>query len=185
MKRVLAIVALSAALLATTNHASAQKLAHINVDDLLGLMPETQAAQKEMQTYADQLQKDLEEMQGEAQAKYQNLIANQNTWTQLRLTKEQEELEGMAQKIQQYQQQAQDDLQDKQMALMKPIIEKAQNAINEIAREKGYTYVFDSSRSKGVVIFVEKGEDIMPLVKAKLGITAATTTTPAPPAPKQ
>jgi len=181
MKRILAIVALSAAFLANTTHASAQKLAHVNVDELLGLMPETQAAQTEMQKYADQLQKDLEEMQSEAQAKYQNLLTNQNTWTQLRLTKEQEELEGMAQRIQQYQQQAQEDLQKKQMDLMQPIIEKAQNAVNEVAREKSYNYVFDSSRSKGVVIFVEKGEDIMPLVKAKLGITAVTPTpTPAP-----
>lgn len=184
MKRVIAILALSVALMATTNQASAQKISHINVDELLGMMPETETAQKEMQAYADQLQKDLQEMQAEAQAKYQNLIANQNTWTQLRVSKEQDELEGIAQKIQQYQQQAQEDLQDKQVTLMQPIIEKAQNAVNEVAREKGYTYVLDSSRSKGVVIFVEKGEDIMPLVKAKLGITTAAKTT-APTEPKQ
>lgn len=183
MKKVLAIVAISAALLGTTTNAAAQKIAHINVDELLGMMPETDAAQNEMQAYADQLQKDLQEMQAEAQAKYQNMLANQNTWTQLRLNKEQEELESIAQKIQQYQQQAQEDLQNKQMELMKPIIEKAQNAVNDVAREKGYTYVLDSSRSKGVVIFVEKGEDIMPMVKAKLGITAATTAPTA--APKQ
>lgn len=170
MKKIITVFALTAALFAANTEARAQNIAHINVDELLSVMPETQAAEAEMQKYAMQLEKDLEEMQTEAQNKYQNLIANQNNWTQLRLTKEQEELEGMAQRIQQYQGQAQQDLQQKQMELMQPIIEKAQNAVNDVAREKGYTYVLDSSQSKGVVIFVEKGEDILPLVKAKLAI---------------
>lgn len=174
MKRIIALFAISTLLLAA-NATQAQKIAHINVDELLGLMPETQAAEQEMQKYAQQLEKDLEEMQAEAQGKYENLLNNQNNWTQLRITKEQEELEGMAQKIQSYQVQAQQDLQNKQRELMEPIIEKAQNAVNDVARDKGYTYVLDSSQSKGVVIFVEKGEDILPLVKAKLGITTTST----------
>ena len=179
MKRILLLFAISATMLAAQT-ATAQKIAHINVDELISLMPETQAAESEMQKYAQQLEKDLEEMQTEAQAKYQNLINNQNNWTQLRITKEQEELEGMAQRIQQYQVQAQQDLQKKQMELMEPIIEKAQNAINGVARDKGYTYVLDSSQSKGVVIYVEKGEDILPLVKAKMGLSTTNTTTTTP-----
>ncbi len=179
MKRILLLFAVSASMLAAQT-ATAQKIAHINVDELISLMPETQAAESEMQKYAQQLEKDLEEMQTEAQAKYQNLLNNQNNWTQLRITKEQEELEGMAQRIQQYQVQAQQDLQKKQMELMEPIIEKAQNAINGVARDKGYTYVLDSSQSKGVVIYVEKGEDILPLVKAKMGLSTTNTTTTTP-----
>jgi len=181
MKRIFAVLALTTAMMVGHTNAQNQKIAHLSVDQLLSVMPETQAAEAEMQKYADQLQKDLEEMQTEAQTKYQNLLANQKNWTQLRINKEQEELEAMAQRIQQYQMQAQQDLQDKQMELMKPIIEKAQNAVNAVAREKGYNYVLDSSQSKGVVIFVEKGEDILPLVKAKLGITTTTTTTPTTP----
>ena len=176
MKRILAVLAISSALMGST-YAQNLKIAHINVDQLIGMMPETQAMEAEMQKYGEQLQKDLEEMQAEAQTKYQNLVANQNNWTQLRITKEQEELEAMAQRIQQYQMQAQEDFQNKQLELMKPIVEKAQNAVNAVAREKGYTYVLDSSQSKGVVIFVEGGEDILPLVKAKMGITTTTTTT--------
>jgi outer membrane protein len=170
MKKTIAVFAFAALMFAVNTQAQAQKLAHVNVDELLSLMPETKAAEAELQKYAGQLQKDLEDMQAEAQTKYQNLIANQNNWTQLRVSKEQEELQAIGQKMEEYQQQAQQDLQQKQMTLMKPIIEKAQNAVNTIAREKGYTYVLDSSQSKGVVIFAEKGEDILPLVKAKLGI---------------
>ncbi len=170
MRKTIALFATVAILFAANTQANAQKLAHLNVDELLSLMPETKAAEVEIQKYAGQLQKDLEDMQAEAQAKYQNLIANQKNWTQLRVAKEQEELQSIGAKMEEYQQQAQQDLQNKQMELMKPIIEKAQNAVNEVAREKGYTYVLDSSQSKGVVIFAEKGEDILPYVKAKLGV---------------
>ena len=171
MKKTIALFAFVALIFAANTEATAQKLAHLNVDELLSLMPETKAAEEEIQAYANALQKDMEEMQTEAQSRYENLMANQANWTQLRLSKEQEELEMLAQRIQEYQGQAQQDLQKKQMDLMKPIIEKAQNAVNEIAREKGFEYVLDSSQSKGVVIFAEKGEDILPYVKAKMGIT--------------
>lgn len=170
MRKTIALFATAALLFAANLSANAQKLAHVNVDELLSLMPETKVAETEIQNYATQLQKDLEDMQAEAQTKYQNLVANQNNWTQLRISKEQEELQSMGAKMEQYQVQAQQDLQNKQLELMKPIIEKAQNAVNAVARDKGYTYVLDSSQSKGVVIFAENGEDILPLVKAKLGI---------------
>lgn len=171
MKKSIATWAISAIMLVVGFQANAQsKLAHLNVDELLGLMPETQAAELELQTYAGQLQKEMEDMQKEAQTKYQNLIANQNNWTQLRLSKEQEELQSMGQKMEEFQQRAQEELQKKQMELMRPIIEKAQDAVNAVAKESKFTYVLDSSPSKGVVIFTENGENILPLVKAKLGI---------------
>ena len=172
MKRTIALFAFVALIFAANTEASAQKLAHLNVDQLLSLMPETKAAETEIQNYVNALQKDLEEMQSELQTRAENLQANQANWTQLRVAKEQEDLQLLYERIQQYQVKAQEDMQKKQMDLMKPIIEKAQNAVNDVAREKGYTYVLDSSQSKGVVIFTEKGEDILPYVKAKLGITA-------------
>lgn len=170
MKKVLFTVACTMAILFTTNLAAQNKVAHLNVDELLSLMPETQAAQVSLKTYQDQLVKEMEDMQKEAQTKYQNLVANQTTWTQLRISKEQEELQSMGQKMEEFQQSAQEELQSKQMELMKPIIEKAQEAVNAVAREGKFNYVLDSSSSKGVVIFTENGENIMPLVKAKLGI---------------
>ena len=177
MKKILFVVALSTALLGSS-YAQSLKIAHINVDQLIQVMPETKAMEDEMQKYGEQLQKDLEEMRTELESRAQNLQGNQANWTQLRVAKEQEELQLLYERIQQYQMQAQEDFQNKQLELMRPIVEKAQNAVDAIAREKGYTYVLDSSQSKGVVIFVEKGEDILPLVKARLGITTTTTSSP-------
>jgi Skp family chaperone for outer membrane proteins len=53
---------------------------------------------------------------------------------------------------------------------MLPIIEKAQEAVNKVAADNGFAYVLDASASKAVVVYLDGGEDIMPLVKAELGI---------------
>ncbi|MEY2963845.1 MAG: hypothetical protein RL754_1106 [Bacteroidota bacterium] len=168
MKRVLLALALTLGLAGTAN--AQQKVGHLNVDELLSIMPETQAADADLQAYAGLLEKDATAMQEEYITKMQNAQANSDTWTQLRLQKEQEELQAMGERIMAFNQSAQQDLQKKQMDLMLPIIEKAQEAVNKVAKANGFSYIVDASASKAVLIYVDGGEDIMPLVKAELGI---------------
>jgi outer membrane protein len=73
-------------------------------------------------------------------------------------------------RIQEYSQRAQQDLQQKQVQILTPVIEKATKAVQDVAKENGFSYILDSSPSKAVVVFAENGEDIMPMVKAKLAI---------------
>ena len=168
MKRVLLALALTIGFAATA--VAQQKIGHIDVEELVAVMPETQTANAEIQKYQEQLEGDSQAMQEEYMTKMQNAQANVDTWTQLRLQKEQEELEAMGQRIMQFNQSAQQELQRKQMDLMLPIIEKAQEAINAVAKSNSFTYILDSSTGKAVVVFLENGEDIMPLVKAELDI---------------
>ena len=60
------------------------------------------------------------------------------------------------------------EIQKKRFDLLKPIVEKAQKAVSDVASEKGFKYVMDSSPGKGLIVF--EGEDLMPSVKTKLGI---------------
>ncbi len=53
--------------------------------------------------------------------------------------------------------------------LLHPIYEKATNAIKEVGKENGFTYIFDLN-SGGVVYVAETSEDVLPLVKKKLGL---------------
>ena len=64
-----------------------------------------------------------------------------------------------------YQQQ----LQKKQNDMLKPIFDKADKAISDVAKEKGLIYVFDIS-SRVVLYQSPLSLDLMPLAKAKLGI---------------
>ncbi|MCR9154293.1 MAG: OmpH family outer membrane protein [Croceimicrobium sp.] len=168
MKKIILLFALFFGLSSAVS--AQQKLGHINSDELLALMPETKLAQAELEKYGQQLEKDMGEMETELSTKIEQFRTNEpmmTTTTRELKTKELQDLQG---RIQQFSQRAQQDIQQKQVDLFQPIIEKASKAIEDVAREKGFTYILDSSQSKAVVVFAENGEDIMPLVKAKLGI---------------
>ena len=79
-----------------------------------------------------------------------------------------QELQEFEQNIREFQTQAQQEMQKKQQELTSPVFEKAQNAINEVAEENNYTYIFDISL--GSIVYGKESKDIMPLVKTKLGI---------------
>ncbi|MEO8760699.1 MAG: OmpH family outer membrane protein, partial [Bacteroidia bacterium] len=80
-------------------------------------------------------------------------------------TKE-EELTQLNQRIEDFRTQAQQDYQKKSADLSKPIYEKAKKAVDAVAKENGFKYVFDTST--GIVLFHEPSDDIFALVKKKL-----------------
>src|SRR5690606_41470305 len=75
-------------------------------------------------------------------------------------------------RIQQVQQVAQEELQKKNEELFAPIIQKANTAIQSVAKEKGYAYVFDIA-NPGISYFAG-GDDLTADVKTKLGISGGT-----------
>ena len=78
------------------------------------------------------------------------------------------EITGLEQRIQSFQQNAQQALQSKEQELLEPILQKARNAINEVAKEGKYTYIFD--KSMGTLLYAEDSENIISKVKKKLDL---------------
>ena len=104
----------------------------------------------------------------EYQAKITDYQDNVATMSDLiRQTKE-KEITDLQARIQAFQQSADQDLSTKQAELFNPLIEKVKNAINDVGRENGYTYIMDIGA--GAVVYFEGGDDVLPLVKKKLGI---------------
>ena len=85
----------------------------------------------------------------------------------IRKTKE-SDLQNMRARIEESQSNAQKLLEERQEALLKPIVDRAKKAIEEVGKENGYTYIFDSGI--GTVLYSQDSDDIMPLVKKKLGL---------------
>ena len=143
------------------------KIGHINTQELLQAMPETDSAQLKLEKMQKELQSQLEVMQVELNNKYQDYLSKRDSYSELvRQTKE-DELQNIQQRIQQFAQNADQDLQKKRSELFRPILDKASKAIEEVARENGFTYILDLS--SGVVLFhSDSSLDILPLVKAKL-----------------
>lgn len=76
------------------------------------------------------------------------------------------EIQDLGGRIQDFQESAQTSVQKKKEEVYSPIIKKAEDAIKAVAKDKGYTYVFDSG--VGVLLYSNDSDDIMPLVKEKL-----------------
>ncbi len=170
MKKLLSISLLmiillgSAQLLAQTE----QKLGHINTSELLRMMPGREEARQELERYAQELEQTFAAMQQEFTTKYQDYLENQETFSQIVRQSKERELQSLNERIMEFQESAQVDLMEQEERLLNPIIEQARNAIDKVGREQGFTYILDSSG--GSVLFVEGGQDIMPLVRAELGL---------------
>lgn len=158
-------------LLAFGGSAMAQKntkIGHINSNDLMQIMPGRDSAQTVLQGEVTELEETLKSMQAEAEKRYNDYVANQAGWTELIRQTKQREIQDMASRIEEFQQNAQKQLQEREAELLKPIIDRAKKAIADVAKEGGYTYIFDAGTA--AILYDEGGDDIMPLVKKKLGL---------------
>ena len=168
MKKVIKVVLIIALLIGSVSlKAQEIKYGHINSRELLTSMPESDSAQARIQKLASDYELQMEEMQVELNNKYDNYLQNRDTYTELiRQTKE-ADIQEMQQRIANFEQMAQQDLQAQQNEMMRPILEKANNAIREVAEENGFIYIFDIG-SGNPVYWSEKSIDVMPLVITKL-----------------
>ncbi|MBO3117145.1 OmpH family outer membrane protein [Winogradskyella sp. DF17] len=161
------ILAIATALFigATSFMTGQSKIAHINKQELVKAMPEYKTAQAEIEklgkTYETTIQTSIKELE----TKLKQYDAEAAGQTNEENTKRMQEVEGMKQSLGQYQQQAQKDLQEKEFNLLKPIVEKADNAIKAVAKEQGFQYVLDSA-----MLIMAEGKDLMVDVKAYLKI---------------
>jgi outer membrane protein len=173
MKKVIVIL-LFTGLFLTSGSAVAQntiKLGHINSQLLFAAMPESDTAQKTIEREATAMQKTLEELQVEFNKKYEEYlkIANDGTTSELIVRTKEEELQTMQQRIQTFQQQAEQTIGNRRTELFKPIQDKAIKAVNDVAAENNFSYIFDTA-SGSLVYTSPDSQDILPLVKAKLGL---------------
>ncbi len=151
--------------------ASAQKYGHLNFGTLISSLPATEAANAELKDYQDQLNKEVSEKaatwQDKARAFAQKAQSGEmapveQQQQQEALEKEREEIikleDGMRAKVSQ-----------KRSELLEPIINKAEAAIQAVAKANGYVMIFDTSMFNAI-LFAQDSDDVMPLVKAELGV---------------
>ncbi len=159
-------VALTVGATAFTNAQS--KIAHVASQELVESMP----AFKDAMTQLEKLQKtydtEIKDMYTEAQKTMQRYESEAATKTEEENQKRAMELQSTERRIREHGQNAQQDLQKKELDLLKPVYEKARTSIQKVARAKGYDYVLDSSNGSGVIM--ADGYNLMPDVKKELGI---------------
>ena len=168
MKTTIKKVALIIAAAGTLSFANAQKIAHINLDSLVSMMPETKIASDAAQTYFKGLEQESIAMQTELENKYKDYQEKEATMSDLLKKNKMEDLQQLQRRIEDFRTQAQQDYQRKTAELTAPIMEKAKKAIEVVAKEGGYKYVFDTSSQNPTVLYSETADDILMIVKKKL-----------------
>tara|TARA_B110000116_G_C16778551_1_gene557057 strand:- start:403 stop:873 length:471 start_codon:yes stop_codon:yes gene_type:complete len=146
---------------------SQSKVAHIDTQKLISEMPEVIAKQKELAQLEKTYSTEIENTYKEFQTKAQTYAADVENQTDVTNQARQKELESMQQNIQSFRQTATEDLQKKQVEMMKPLYEKAKTAIEKTASAQGFDYVLDASAGGSVIM--AKGKDLMSEVKTELG----------------
>lgn len=144
------------------------KFAHLSFDSLVSGMPETKTATEAAQKYLKGLEEEMLAMKTEFETKYKKYMDEEATMPEMVKKTKMEDLQQLQGRIQDFQNQAQNEYQKKQMELMAPIIKKARKGIQEVAKENGYKLVLDNSSQGGTVLYSEPSDDVFALVKKKL-----------------
>lgn len=156
------------AIVASSYAQKVTKFGYLNSSELISLMPEAAKADSAIEKYAQE----LDALGQQMYAEYQKKAADAQEKKQKNLlSSEQEELVvkelgDMEKRITDFQQTAQDKIASKKEKLYGPILTKANEGIKTVAKNNGYTYVFDSGA--GSILFAEESDNILPLVKTYL-----------------
>lgn len=171
------ILGIAIAMFAFMGTASAQqKVGHLNSVDILSVMPEFKQMQSDIQKQKDAYTKVLEGMYQDYDKKQKELQAKSQDKTTPDVILETmiQELQQLQQRITDFEEKVNNDLQKAQQDKMKPINDKYIKTVKEVAEANGYSYIIDIA-SGAVAYFPEKANDVTDLVLKKMGIT-----TPAP-----
>ncbi|WP_299387931.1 OmpH family outer membrane protein [uncultured Lacinutrix sp.] len=168
MKKIKTLLIAASLFIGATSFTNAQsKVAHINTTELIKAMPAMKTAQADMERVGKTYQADIEAMKKDLKTKTDLFEAQANTKTQEENEKRYLEVQTDNQSIQQYAANAQQQLQKKELELLKPITDKAKAAILKVAKAQGFDYVLDSSPQTGVIM--AEGKDLFADVKKELG----------------
>ena len=154
---------------AGTLTASAQtKVAHIASQELIEAMPSYTQAKKDLKNLEDTYDAEIKGMVKELQTLAERYDREASSQSDESNGARIEEVQGRQQRIAEYRQKALEDLRKKEIDALKPITEKAREAVLRVARAKGFDYVLDSTIGTGVIL--ADGYDLMADVKKDLGI---------------
>ena len=165
MKRM--ILAIAIVSMAIVLHA--QKFGHVTSELVLQAMPEYDSAQAELQQLQQHYSLEVERIQVEINKKIEEFNQGESTMSALIKEAKASEIQELQMRLQNYSQTAQQDLQQQSMVVIQPVMDKARAAIEEVAKEYGLIYVFDLSQGNPIYTS-EESLDMLPMVKAKLGI---------------
>lgn len=161
---------------AMTAAAGPLKLGYTNIDYVLSLTSEAKDIQNQLTIQRTQSTNELERMQKELQTKYEAYEKGATQMSDVIRKDRETELQGLQTRIQEFGRTAEQSLQTKYGQLVNPVVQKIQKAIDVVAAENGYTYVFNldaGSNTIPILLVAPPQDNITELVLKKMGIDPA------------
>jgi len=146
--------------------AFAQKYGHVNTTEIMQVMPGIDSIQIKLMDFHKEVQTLYENMMNEFETKKDRFDREAGTMSASIRKLREDELITLQNRIQEFQYNVQEDYEEEQRRLIAPFEQRIQNAINEVAKEHKYNYIFDTR----ILLYYEGGDDVTPLVRRKLGV---------------
>lgn len=145
------------------------RFAIVNVEEIFRVMPELADVEKKLADANEQYRKELEKMYEEYNTKAREFQENSADMAESIRTRRQSEIVDLERRITTFQQQASEELQRKQVEMIRAIRDKILKATAEVGAENNYTYIFDVS-AQSLAYHSPKAVDVTPLVRKKMGL---------------
>lgn len=165
------------------------KIGYTNVDYVLSQMPEAKQIESELKSFNTQLENQLKAKVQDAQRKYEELQKSGSTMNEIVRNDKIKELENLQASIQEFERSAAASSEQKKASLLQPALDKIQKAIDAVAKEDAFNFVFSTNTADGspILLYAGENENISSKVLKKLGITPTapnTSTAPKTTTPK-
>ncbi len=167
MKKVLSVLMAALGIAAFSQSAQAQtKIGYISFNEIVALMPEAKKADSALVQFRDALIQSAQDKETALNDAINKFNADSAKMTAAVKEVKRKELQQKLTELQGEEQRIQQELQKRQEELSEPIQKKAMDAVQAVAKESGYAYVLP----KEYLIVSPPGDDLLPLVKKKLGL---------------
>jgi outer membrane protein len=145
------------------------KFGHVNIQDVMTVMPEFTQMQKDLEGEYSTLEAQLATMQEDLKKMQEDYMANAKTLTAEAKAKQEKDLVERSQKVQTFYRTSQQNLSEKQQEMQAPVLRKVMDALEQVGTEGGFIYIFEA-KSGATVYLSDQSVDVTPLLKKKLGI---------------
>lgn len=177
MRKLVLLLVLGLGTFVSQAQTASSKIGSADIGYIFSQLPEMKQIETELKSTQTQLKNQIDGKYQEFQKKLTDYNANLNTMLEAVRQNTERELQQMQQNLEKLQADAQTTISTKEAQLMEPVQKKIGNAINEVAKENGFTFIINSQvAQQDVILYGDEKMDISDLVLKKLGIT------PKPPA---
>jgi outer membrane protein len=167
------LIAFSFSLKAQTTTTAPQKIGFAEWEYIFNQLPEYKQIENAMKDHGTQLDNQMKAKYQEYDAKLKAYQAMPATTPEAIRADKERELQGLQENFQKFQQDAETSIRNKQTSLMEPVFKKVGTAIEDVAKENGYSFIINPQIIGGgdVLLYSDEKYNISNLVLKKLGIT--------------